>query len=210
MATAGPSTIHSFFVLRVLSGRQNVEEPPRCLFVERFKTPTAASRSPTNSDYLKVASELVLYLEASILPGLHPPATAGQTPLQAAAALHSGGVMGGVGRSRFKVLRGATFALHQYVSPTGIRFFLVTDPNFPTADGQKLLERIYTNFWIELVAKGDAVDLPRLCSQATQGVVQPDGSMEVEPALPHDVHMAFGSEVRQLFKSYAQGSLAAK
>lgn len=53
----------------------------------------------------------------------------------------------------FRAMRTSTYKLHYMETMTGYRFALLTDPTFPTRDGQALLEEMFREVFTEWVSK---------------------------------------------------------
>jgi hypothetical protein len=141
---AGVPTVLSFFIMYC----EGKNRAARSLFQEEFARPAAGSRHVSLEDFQNVVRDLVVHQEifdGMLRPVERPGNGAGLPP----------------GRS-FRCLRGATFALHQFVSGTGVRFFLMTDPAYPSADAQRKLAAIYAGPFVDLVCRGEGPSLRQL------------------------------------------------
>lgn len=73
----------------------------------------------------------------------------------------------------YKALHTSHYKLHYFETVSGYRFSLATDLDFPTDDGQKLLEEIYRSVFVEFVvrdvryrhAEGFHVTTPQFASE---------------------------------------------
>ena len=68
-----------------------------------------------------------------------------------------------------KAFRSNHYKVHALCTQTGRKFILMTDPTYPTADGQAALARIYEEAFVDYVSGDVASEFPAVASGADGG-----------------------------------------
>lgn len=179
--------------------REGKSRTARCLFHEQLVKPSAGSRETSMEDFQNVVRDLAVHHE--LFDSVLRPAdrAAGGAP----AALPAG-------RS-FRCLRGSTFALHQFVSGTGMRFFLMTEASYSSAEAQRKLASIYGGPFLDLICRGECVRLRELLDAPAQvvfvevvegaGGVAVGGATHFVPAIPAQIQASLKREIVAILRS---------